>query len=99
MCEFRDSDLVECVDNSPVHQQSKIMPELDRLYKVESIRWLAGGYSIRLEGLPPTCFKGGCCACGECGWDARRFRHVYRPEPRKLASLTALLQSRELISA
>jgi hypothetical protein len=40
---------------------------------------VAGGRSVRLKELIPTCHLGGSCACGDCGWDSSRFRKVYRP--------------------
>lgn len=91
MCQLRASDFVECVDNKPIHKQTKTMPELGRLYTIESVRSVSGGFSVRLNELTPDCYKGGSCTCGNCGWDASRFRKVYRPEEWKLASLRALL--------
>ncbi len=67
------------------------MPELGQLYTVESIRNVAGGYSVRLNELTPDCYQGGSCTCGNCGWDSGRFRRVYRPDDEKLASLRELL--------
>lgn len=92
MCELRPGDLVECVDNVPVYKQSRIMPELGRLYTVDALRVSGDGYSVRLRQLTPECYKGGICRCGECGWDSRRFRLVYRPSSDKLAVFTSLLQ-------
>jgi hypothetical protein len=42
--------------------------------------------------LAPSCCLGGTCTCGDCGWDARRFRRVYRPEARKLELFKAMLR-------
>jgi hypothetical protein len=91
MCDLRECDFVECVDNRPIHKQSRTMPELGQLYTVESVRAVGGGYSVRLNELTPDCFKGGPCTCGNCGWDASRFRKIYRPREEKLASFKALL--------
>jgi hypothetical protein len=90
MCGLRASDFVECIDNHPVHKQSKTMPELGRLYTVESVRSIGNGFSVRLNELTPECFRGGRCSCGNCGWDAGRFRKVYRPDG---AALHALLDT------
>ena len=93
MCDLRASDYVECIDNIPVQANSRTMPELRRLYTVESVRPVGDGYSIRLNELEPDCHSGGACGCGECGWDSTRFRRVYRPTPDKIAALTALLDA------
>jgi hypothetical protein len=63
------------------------MPVSGQLYTVANTRSVAGGQSIRLKELLPTCHLGGACACGECGWDASRFRRVLRPDGRLLGSL------------
>lgn len=91
MLDLKPGDYVECIDNCPQFSISIIMPETDRLYTVESIMFIAGGYSIRLNELTPSCFRGGTCTCGKCGWDARRFRRVYRPDPRNLKPFQAML--------
>lgn len=91
MCDFKSNDFVECIDDRPLHNQRTTMPELGRLYTVESARAVAGGWSVRLAELTPDCFKGGSCGCGNCGWDSARFRKVYRPADEKLADLRALL--------
>jgi hypothetical protein len=99
MLDIRPGDYVECVDNSPRSPISAIMPEGDRLYTVEEVRFIAGGYSLRLNELAPSCYMGGPCACGDCGWDARRFRRVYRPEARKLELFKAMLRMPKLAIA
>lgn len=91
MLDLKPGDYVECVDNRPRHPISTIMPEVDRLYTVEEVRFIAGGYSLRLNELAPSCCVGGACSCGDCGWDARRFRLVYRPEPQKLELFRVML--------
>ena len=93
MSDLKPGDYVECIDNRPQFPISTIMPEVDRLYTVEDVRFVAGGYSIRLNELAPNCFRGGICTCGDCGWDARRFRRVYRPDAQKLELFTAMLDS------
>lgn len=93
MFDMRPGDYVECVDNRPQISLSTTMPELDRLYTVESVRAVDGGHSVRLNELAPTCHQGGPCRCGECGWDARRFKRVYRPDSRKLAPFRELLRN------
>ena len=87
MCDIEALDLVECIDNDPKLPESRIMPEKGRLYTIDSVRRLADVDSVRLIELDPECRRGGPCACGECGWDARRFRRVYRPERESVASL------------
>jgi hypothetical protein len=72
-------DIVECIDDRPSWPETRVMPDLGALYSVTSIRPVAGGRSVRLKELTPTCHLGGPCACGECGWDSGRFRKVYRP--------------------
>ena len=42
---------------------------------------------MRLKELTPSCYLGGVCACGDCGWDAGRFRKVYRPNGELIAAL------------
>ena len=92
MLDLKPGDYVECIDNRPQSSISTIMPDIGRLYTVEDVRFIAGGYSVRLNELAPCCFQGGTCTCGECGWDARRFRRVYRPHSRNLEPFTALLR-------
>jgi len=93
MLDLRSGDYVECIDNRPLFPISTIMPDIDRLYTVEDIRFIAGGYSLRLNELDPSCQLGGTCTCGNCGWDARRFRRVYRPDPRNLEPFRELLRT------
>jgi hypothetical protein len=93
MCSFKPHDFVECIDDRPLYKQITTMPELGRLYTVESIRPVSGGWSVRLNELTPDCYRGGPCSCGHCGWDSTRFRKVYRPTKDKLAELRALLHA------
>lgn len=95
MLDLRADDFVECIDNFPILHASTIMPKTDRLYTVENVRPIAGGYSVRLNELAPSCHLGGVCACGNCGWDARRFRRVYRPDPRNLEPFKRMLRTPE----
>jgi hypothetical protein len=95
MLDLRPGDYVECVDNQPDIPISMIMPNIDRLYTVEDVRFVAGGYSVRLNELAPSCYLGGSCTCGDCGWDARRFRRVYRPHARNLEPFRKLLRRRK----
>ena len=88
MSDIASGDIVECIDNTPSRPESQIMPELGALYVVASIGQVMGGSSVRLRELKPSCYLGGVCACGHCGWDADRFRKVYRPGPDLIASLT-----------
>ena len=87
MSDIITGDIVECVDDTPGRSESQIMPGLGELYTVESIRPVGGGRSIRLRELNPSCYLGGVCACGHCGWDARRFRKIYRPDGRFITAL------------
>lgn len=89
MSDISTGDIVECIDDTPSRSESQIMPGLGGLYTVESIRPLEGGQSVRLRELTPSCYLGGVCACGHCGWDAGRFRKIYRPNGEFIASLTA----------
>jgi hypothetical protein len=81
LSDFAVGDMVECVDDTPTRPESWIMPVQGGLYTVAGIRPAGDGASVRLKQLTPSCHLGGVCACGECGWDARRFRKVYRPNP------------------
>jgi hypothetical protein len=87
MSDITSGDIVKCIDDTPSRPESQVMPELGMLYVVDSIRPVGDGHSVRLRELKPSCHRGGVCACGQCGWDARRFRRVYRPDPGLLASL------------
>ncbi len=87
MSGFRGGDIVECVDDVPVRSESTAMPVRGQLYTVASIRAVEGGASVRLREILPTCYLGRACACGGCGWDARRFRRVLRPDAGWLARL------------
>jgi hypothetical protein len=85
--DFITGDMVECVDDRPTLPESQVMPDLGAIYTVASIRAVEDGESVRLRELTPSCHLGGVCACGECGWDARRFRKVYRPKAGFIANL------------
>lgn len=87
MSDISTGDIVECIDDTPSRPESQIMPDLGGLYTVTSIRPASGGASVRLKELTPSCHLGGACACGDCGWDAGRFRKVYRPSADFIASL------------
>lgn len=95
VCDFVAGDIVECVDARPSRPESLVMPELGSLYAVESTRPVGAGVSVRLRELTPTCHAGGPCACGDCGWDARRFRKVYRPKAELIASVVARVRGLE----
>lgn len=86
MTEITAGDIVECVDDTPGRPESQVMPDLGALYVVTSIRPLQDGHSVRLKELTPSCYLGGLCACGQCGWDVGRFRKVYRPDGELIAS-------------
>jgi hypothetical protein len=81
-------DIVECIDDASSRPESQIMPDLGALYTITSIRPVGDGRSVRLKELAPSCYLGGVCACGDCGWDAGRFRKVYRPSGELIAELT-----------
>lgn len=87
MSDITTGDIVECIDDTPSRPESQIMPDLGGLYTVTSVRPVQDGQSVRLKELTPSCYLGGVCACGECGWDAGRFRKVYRPNGDFIASL------------
>jgi hypothetical protein len=88
LSDLASGDIVECIDDRPNHPESQVMPDLGALYTVTSVRPAGDGRSVRLKELTPTCHRGGVCACGQCGWDAGRFRKVYRPSGDLIASLT-----------
>jgi hypothetical protein len=90
MCEIISGDIVECVDDRPGRPESLVMPQFGALYTVASIRPADGGFSVRLRELSPTCRLGGPCACGDCGWDAARFRRIHRPRPGQFSALLVL---------
>jgi len=87
MTDITAGDIVRCIDDTPSRPASRIMPDLNMLYVVAGVRPVGGGHSVRLRELAPSCHRGGACGCGRCGWDARRFRRVYRPDPDLIASL------------
>jgi hypothetical protein len=89
LSEIAAGDIVECIDDMPSRPESQIMPVRGGLYAVASIRPVDDGHSVRLKELTPSCHLGGVCACNQCGWDAGRFRKVYRPSGDLLAMLTA----------
>ena len=86
MTEITAGDIVECVDDTPSRPESQIMPDLGALYIVTGVRAVQDGKSVRLKELTPSCWQGGVCACDQCGWDAGRFRKVYRPDGGLIAS-------------
>ena len=94
MCELKAFDIVECVDDTPVQTQSRTMPVAGLLYRVQSVRRVGDGYSIRLSELTPDCYRGGPCSCGSCGWDSGRFRLAHRPGD-KLALFHEMLHTNE----
>lgn len=87
LSEISAGDIVECIDDTPSRPESQIMPDLGALYTVTNIRPAGDGHSVRLKELTPSCHRGGVCACHQCGWDAGRFRKVYRPNGEFIASL------------
>ena len=87
MFDFEALDIVECIDDEPLRPDSRIMPRKGKLYTVDAVRPVAGRHSVRLIELAPECSLGGPCECGDCGWDARRFRRVFRPRHPTLRSL------------
>jgi hypothetical protein len=86
MSDIRNGDIVECVDDTPRHAESRVMPTWGALYTITGVRRFEDGASVRLKELAPTCYLGGPCGCGQCGWDAGRFRKVYRPDARLIES-------------
>jgi hypothetical protein len=88
LSDYATGDIVECIDDTPVRPESQVMPDFGALYTITSIRPAGEGQSVRLKELTPSCHLGGACACGQCGWDAGRFRKVYRPSDELIASLT-----------
>jgi hypothetical protein len=87
MTDIAAGDLVRCIDDTPSLPESRIMPVFDALYTVASVRVVGDGYSVRLRELTPSCYRGGICACGGCGWGQHRFQKVYRPNPALIAML------------
>lgn len=79
MADFRPSDIVECIDDTRRCAETGVMPQLGQLYTVTKVRTVGDGQGVRLRELIPTCYMGGPCDCGECGWDAARFRKIDRP--------------------
>ena len=88
MSDIQNGDIVECIDDKPRHAESQVMPIWGALYTVTKMRTVQGAGSVRLKELTPTCYLGGACGCGQCGWDVGRFRKVYRPGPGLLESLS-----------
>lgn len=74
MSRFQSADVVECIDDTPVHPESRIMPRMGERYTVTRTRQVGDGWSVRLLEIHPTCHAGGPCRCGDCGWDSSRFR-------------------------
>jgi hypothetical protein len=95
MCDLRALDVVECIDDTPVLKQSAVMPKAGHLYRVQSVRRVGDGFSVRLFELSPKCHLGGPCNCGNCGWDSGRFRLAHRREEDKLSILRAFLSKME----
>ena len=95
MRDFITGDIVECVDDRPRRPESEVMPDLGGLYTIDSIRPVGDGLSVRLRELTPTCHVGGPCACGGCGWDAGRFRKIYRPKPELIAQIVVAIRNHE----
>ncbi len=91
MCGLRAFDLVECIDDTPVLKTSRTMPGLGQHYRIESIKRVGNGYSVRLMELKPDCHLGGTCLCGHCGWDSSRFRLVRRLGEYRLATFHEML--------
>jgi hypothetical protein len=89
MLNFRRGDIVECIDAAPVRTESQVMPSEGQLYVVATVAPAGDGHSVRLQNLTPTCYLGGPCGCGHCGWDAARFRKVYRPKRELISFLSA----------
>ncbi|MXO60687.1 hypothetical protein GRI89_14175 [Altererythrobacter salegens] len=78
MMDLKPLDLVECIDDTPDLATSKTMPQLGQVYRVASVRAVENGASVRLFEIQPECYLTGPCQCGDCGWDARRFRKLDR---------------------
>lgn len=95
MSDIAAGDIVECIDDTPSRPESRIMPDLGVLYTVANVRPAGDGRSVRLKELTPSCHLGGLCACGDCGWDAGRFRKVYRPSGVFMAQLVETTPARE----
>jgi hypothetical protein len=92
LSDLSTGDIVECVDDTPSRPESQVMPVLGGLYTIAGIRPCGDGHSVRLKALTPSCHLGGLCACGDCGWDAGRFRKIYRPDGELIARLKAVLR-------
>lgn len=89
MSDITAGDIVECIDATPTRSESQVMPKEGGLYTVTGVRAVEDGQSVRLRELTPSCYLGGACACGHCGWDAGRFRKIYRPNGEFIAALAA----------
>lgn len=90
MCDLLPNDIVECIDDRAQRPESTTMPTQGQLYRIQRVSAVGDGHSVRLFELIPTCYRGGPCACGGCGWDAGRFRKVYRPDQRAIARLAEI---------
>jgi hypothetical protein len=90
---FKANDLVECIVEAPIGDRDGTMPRTGRRYTVESVHRDGGVETLRLVGQTPSCRHGGACACGECGWDARLFRRVYRPKDANLDVFREMLDA------
>jgi hypothetical protein len=95
VCDLIAGDIVECVDDRPGRPESRVMPDLGGLYTITGVRPVGEGHSVRLKELAPSCHSGGPCACGNCGWDAARFRKVYRPNDTLIARLVVAIRRLE----
>lgn len=91
MCHILQFDRVLCIDNRQIFSESNAMPNLKQVYTVDMVRSVGDGYSVRLVEITPECYKGGPCSCGECGWDAGRFRTIYRLDDSALDVFRAML--------
>lgn len=93
MSSFVANDIVECIDDTRRCAETRVMPQLGQLYTVTKARAVGDGQSVRVRELIPTCYMGGPCDCGECGWDAGRFRKVHRPTHELIEAL--IVRTRE----
>lgn len=91
MCDLTTGDIVECIDDLPRRGGAQILPVLGALYTITGIRTGEDGPVVRLKELTPDCPHGDACASGSCGWEAGRFRRVYRPRAELIASIKAAL--------
>lgn len=91
--DFRPGDLVECVDTSPSEYWGTPPLTLREVYTVERVRpsieyspGIWSGVGLRIEGVePPAAALWG----GKAAFHAWRFRKLYTPNPKFIASLLA----------